>query len=422
MSHIPVVPHFSPASVLSRGSRRHLAASLLLDVEALSPDRTNGEIFDLFAQRPTVISLPVTEENRPIGLINRNIFMDSMARPFYRELYGNKSCIAFMDKQPLIVDHLTSLQELSFKVVESGSKTLNDGFILTEEGRYLGVGTGRDLVLAITEMQAEKNRLVMESIEYAKVIQQSFLRPSRETLSKVFPDHLLIWEPRDLVGGDYFYCRQFDDGVFIGLFDCTGHGVPGAFMTLIMASLIESSLTDTNRQNPATVLAEVNRRVKSALGQIDHSHSERSDENVSEHGSDDGMDAAFCWIEPSTSRIVFAGAHMPLIVLEPGREIRLIEGDRWSVGYALTPMDQTWTNHDLTLPAHTVVYLTTDGLVDQPGGQKRIAFGKKRLCNLLAEHCDVPMASLRNVLTQALGDYQHDDARRDDVSLMGFRI
>ncbi|BAO29152.1 SpoIIE family protein phosphatase [Sulfuritalea hydrogenivorans] len=414
-----------PASTANAASSRQnaLTASLLLPLPAASPNQTNDEVFGIFDSAPNLSALPVTEDDRPIGLINRNIFMDSFARPFHREVYGRKSCIAFMDKQPLIVDGGMSIQDLSFRVVEKGGKTLNDGFVITIDGRYAGMGTGQDLVRAIAGLQAEKNRIVMESIDYASVIQRSFLRPSREALRSQLPDHLLLWEPRDLVGGDYFYCRRFDDGFFLTLFDCTGHGVPGAFMTLIMASFIDHALTNENRHDPAAVMAEVNQRVKSALGQIDHSHKSAASNDELEHRSDDGMDAAFCWVATAERRIIYAGAHSPLILLRPGEDIELIEGDRAGVGYASTPMDQTWQNHCHPVPPGTAVFLATDGLVDQPGGPKRIAFGKKRLCALLAEHRNASaLAPLRAVVLKALEDYQGTETRRDDVGLIGFRL
>ncbi|HSI95958.1 MAG TPA: CBS domain-containing protein, partial [Methylophilaceae bacterium] len=247
----------------------YIARSLLRAAPIVTPQQTNDEVLQLLTDHPEVIGLPVVENGKPIGLINRNIFMDGLAKPFRRELYGRKSCIAFMDKQPLIVDENMSIQELSFKVVSAGGKTLNDGFVITGgDGLYMGVGTGEDLVRVVTHLQAEKNRLVMESINYASVIQKSFLRASREDMAASLGDYFMHWEPRDKVGGDYYFCKKFDDGFFIALIDCTGHGVPGAFMTLIMASFLDHILLEDNRHDPAGALALMNRKVKTALGQI----------------------------------------------------------------------------------------------------------------------------------------------------------
>ncbi|HUY02501.1 MAG TPA: SpoIIE family protein phosphatase [Rhodocyclaceae bacterium] len=418
---LPLAIASRPAAVSAPASalRQQLAASLLLKVPSVTPADTNREVFALFDQSPAIVGLPVVEDGQPIGLINRNIFMDSFARPFHREIYGNKSCVAFMDKSPLVVADQISLQDLSFLALDHGGKTLADGFIITVDGRYAGMGTGQDMVRALSNLQAEKNRLIMESIDYASVIQRSFLRPSQRALQASLPDHFLIWEPRDVVGGDYFYFEAFPEGFFFALFDCTGHGVPGAFMTLIMASYLEHVLNRDNRHDPGAVLTELNHRVKTALGQIDQAHA--GDEEM-EHRSDDGMDAAFCWFDSSRRELTYAGAHSPLLLRQAGEsEVRLIEGDRLGVGYAATPLAQTWRNQTFTLAPGATVYLCTDGIVDQLGGPKRIAFGKKRLCQILQAYAERPMAELEAIILDTLASYQGDELRRDDVSLFGFR-
>lgn len=396
------------------------AADLLIEAPTVTPSHSNQEVFKIFDQHPALSGLPVIEDGRPIGLINRNIFMDSFARPFHREVYSHKSCIAFMDKSPLVVEGATPLQELSFRAIEHGGKTLTDGFIVTADGAYTGMGTGIDMVRAISELQAEKNRQVMESIAYASVIQRSFLRPSRETMQKLLPDHLLLWEPRDTVGGDAFYFTTRGEGFVATLFDCTGHGVPGAFMTLIMASFIENAMIAEPDCTLASLLVRVNRGVKRALGQIDHSHA-AEDEN--QERSDDGMDGGFLSWDPTTRMLRYAGARTPLLLLRPGAaEVEQIDGDRAGVGYAGTPLEQAWTEHELELAPGTLVCVASDGLYDQPGGPKRIAFGRKRLYALLLEHRAAPLPELRQALTAAYGEWQGDEPRRDDLSVLAFRV
>ncbi|HEX8963185.1 MAG TPA: SpoIIE family protein phosphatase, partial [Rhodocyclaceae bacterium] len=320
----------------------HSTEGLLLPCEAVTPATPNKDVFELFEARPDIIGLPVVEDGHPIGLINRNIFMQSMARPFHREVFQNKSCIAFMDKQPLIVDRRSSIQDLSFRVLEGGQKAMNDGFIIADDDRYLGVGTAQDMLRAVANLQAEKNRLVMESIDYASVIQQSLSRPSREAMRRTLPDHFLIWEPRDVVSGDFYHFQDYEEGFLVVLFDCTGHGVPGAFMTLIMSAFLQSALNTVRHDDPGAILGAVNRLVKTAMGNIDHQHADSGDEE----SADDGMDAAFCWIDRRSRTLTYAGAHLPLLLLAPDdKEVRIIEGDRQGVGYAATPMDQIWRNH-----------------------------------------------------------------------------
>ncbi|HEY3301367.1 MAG TPA: SpoIIE family protein phosphatase [Methylophilaceae bacterium] len=407
----------------------YIAKNLLINVPVLSPVHTNEDVVTAFTMHENVIGLPVIENNRPIGLINRNIFMDGMAKPFYRDLFGRKSCIAFMDKSPLIVDESMSIEELSFKVAGSGRKTLNDGFIITNaSGQYLGVGIGEDLVKVITNLQAEKNRLVMESINYASVIQNSFLRSSKQDLAASLSDYYLHWEPRDKVGGDYYFCKKFDDGFFLALIDCTGHGVPGAFMTLIMASFIDHVLVEDNRHDPASALSVMNRKVKAALGQIGEARftsdaDHKFNKMASKDGSDDGMDAVFIWVNTAKKKITYAGAKTPLFYINPDEsEVHVLAPSKKGVGYIDTPMDFKWANTEIEITEGMCVYLTTDGIIDQIGGEKSIAFGKKRYSELLLKHHALPMAEQETELMNAYYQYQGKQKRRDDVSAIGFKL
>lgn len=404
----------------------YIAKSLLRQVPYVSPYQTCAEVLTLLNTHSDVIGLPVVEDQRPMGLINRNLFMEEMAKPFRLDLFSRKSCIAFMDKDPLVVDADLSIQSLSFKAVESGGKTLKDGFIIIgAEQLYLGVGLGEDLVRMIAHLQAEKNRLLLESINYASVIQKSFLRSSQEDIAIALQNYFIHWEPRDKVGGDYYFGKRFADGLFLALIDCTGHGVPGAFMTLIMAAFLDHILRDDNRLDPAAALAVMNCKVKTALGQI-HNPSEGSAKfaniNTGEQ-SDDGMDCAFCWINLAEGHMTYAGAKTPLFLVHPAAtEVEVIEGDKKGVGYVDTPMDYVWSNQTIALAPGVGVYITTDGIIDQIGGPKNIAFGKKRFSQVLLDHCSKSMAAQKDEILRAFYAYQGKQRRRDDVSMLGFRL
>ncbi|MDE2344108.1 MAG: SpoIIE family protein phosphatase [Betaproteobacteria bacterium] len=391
------------------------------EAPSVSPAHTSQDVLEMLSRHPHLAGLPVVENGRPAGLINRNLFMDEMAKPFRRDLFARKSCIAFMDKTPLIVPGSLGIQELSFLALEQGGKTLKDGFIVTDdEGIYRGIGTGESLMRAVSHLQAEKNQQVMESINYAGIIQKSFLKASREALHETLRDHFLLWEPRDRVGGDCYLCRPFDDGVFMALMDCTGHGVPGAFMTLIMTAFLDHVLTESIRRDPAQVLSLVNRKVKSALGQQGGSRLRHLD--ASEQ-SDDGMDAALLWMGKGSGQLVYAGARIPLLLLGPGDAAPImLEGDRLGVGYMDTPMDSVWTNRQVAVEAGTAIYLATDGLTDQIGGPRQIAFGKKRFTALLQAHRESSMMIQQDRLKEALESYQGGQKRRDDLSVLGFRV
>jgi len=380
----------------------------------MTTDETNEKVLDVFSRHRDLISLPVVEGAHPIGLINRNIFLSQMSKPYRMELYGRKSCIAFMDKEPLIVDASMDIETLTLKAVSFGDKALSDGFIITRGEKFVGVGGGLELMRVVADMQESRNRQIMHSIEYASVIQQSTLRSSREALARACPDADLVWEPRDVVGGDFYQFSVDTDGWFATVADCTGHGVPGAFMTLIASTSLNQAIDRHGARDPAQLLGSVNRSIKQMLGQV-----EKQGDTL---GSNDGMDAACFWFEPQRGRLLFAGARLALFVLRPGAdEVEMIEGQRKGVGYIDTELDFTWRNQELVLPQGSLVFVTTDGLIDQVGSSRAIAFGKRRLRELLLGQRDRTSAEVNRVVLDALRAWQGEHHRRDDLTLFSFR-
>lgn len=394
--------------------RQPCAEDLCVKVPCMTADETNEKVLDVFGRHRDLISLPVLEGSLPIGLINRDIFLSQMSKPYRMELYGRKSCIAFMDKEPLVVDASMDIEALTLKAVSIGEKALSDGFIITKEDAFIGVGGGLQLMRVVADMQEARNRQIMHSIEYASVIQQSTLRSSREALARACPDADLVWEPRDVVGGDFYQFSVDPQGWFATVADCTGHGVPGAFMTLIASTSLSQAIERHGAHDPARLLGSVNRSIKQMLGQID--------KQGDTPGSDDGMDAACFWFEPENGRLLFAGARLALFVLRPGAdEVEVVEGQRKGVGYVDTEFDFTWRNQELVLPPGSLVFITTDGLIDQVGSPRAIAFGKRRVRELLLGQRGRPSAEVNLAVLEALRVWQGEHHRRDDLTLFSFR-
>ncbi|WP_350494953.1 CBS domain-containing protein [Neopusillimonas aromaticivorans] len=151
-----VTPQFDALSAPRVATQRPTAELLIIRVPAITSDMTNAEVMDTFGEHRELVSLPVLERGKPIGLISRNIFMSQMSRPYYRELYEKKSCIAFMDKAPLIVEADTPIETLAARAVASGDKTLVDGFLIVQDGAFAGVGAGLDLMQVLVDLQTEK--------------------------------------------------------------------------------------------------------------------------------------------------------------------------------------------------------------------------------------------------------------------------
>ena len=394
--------------------RLSVAADLCVETVSIPSDATNFSVLELFTERRDLMSLPVIEHERPIGLISRNIFMSQMSKPFYHEVYGKKTCIAFMDKDPLIVDAGMSIEALTFRAVESGEKALADGFIITRDGALSGVGFGLQLMNVVANMQAEKNRQIMHSIDYASVIQRSLLRPSQLALADALDDAHLEWQPRDVVGGDFYHVAQYPDGWFAALADCTGHGVPGAFMTLIASSTLTQALQRHGPRDPAALIGEVNRGIKTMLGQVD-SRRAASDSN-------DGMDAAFMWFDQATRRLSFAGAKLGLFMLAPDQQaVQAFDGARMGVGYVDSPLDFAWSNQQIPVAEGSLLFLTTDGLIDQIGGPKEIAYGKRRLREQLLARRGECATHISQAILDDFERWQGTQPRRDDLTFFCFR-
>ncbi|WP_238287846.1 SpoIIE family protein phosphatase [Caballeronia novacaledonica] len=370
---------------------------------------------EIFSARRDMGSLAVIDGLRPIGLINRDIFMSQMSKPFHRELYDKKTCIAFMDKEPLIVDADESIETLAFRTVEAGEKALVDGFIVTRGGRFTGVGSGLELVSAVAEMQAEKNRQIMQSIEYASVIQRAMLRTSDETLSTHIRDAAMVWEPRDVVGGDFYHFAATSGDWFGAIADCTGHGVPGAFMTLLASASLSKALEQMGPRDPAALLSALNRNVKGLLGQVNNASGGPQ--------SNDGLDSAFFWFDAAESVLHFAGARIALHILSPdATEFETIAPDRMGVGYVDSRANYEWKAHAISLPKGSLFFICTDGLTDQIGGPRSISFGRRRALDVIRENRAEPPSTICEALRLALADWQRTQPRRDDVTFFCARI
>ncbi|MGV1014556.1 MAG: SpoIIE family protein phosphatase, partial [Methyloceanibacter sp.] len=254
---------------------------------------------------------------------------------------------------------------------------------------------------------AAANQLILQSLRYASRIQAAVL-PARQELEVVAADHFLIWEPRDIVGGDFFWFQPINDGYAVMVGDCTGHGVPGAFMTLIAWGLLDRMLRDAPSDKPSQVLAGLHGGVQSLLGQDEA----RGD-------TDDGLEAGICFINPKKRQMTFAGARFSLWRANRGEVIE-IKGDRTGLGYRRYPQGTDFTDITIPFDDKDTFYLTTDGLIDQIGGPRGRSFGKRRFQKLLKKNLGAPMREQEDSLRRALASYQGQQLRRDDLTVLGF--
>ncbi|MCP4383796.1 MAG: transporter substrate-binding domain-containing protein [Hyphomicrobiales bacterium] len=258
-----------------------------------------------------------------------------------------------------------------------------------------------------TQELSEAYGVITDSINYASNIQRAML-PIEQAMSGAFEDSFIIWQPRDVVGGDIYFLRQWGGGTLLVVADCTGHGVPGAFVTLISSGSLDRALDQVPPGAVGPLMQQVHKHVQVSLGQ-----------DIADGASNDGLELAVVYTEPGKSELRFGGACLDLFKVEDGA-ISAIKGTRKGIGYRETPCDHTWDETVVSANPGTKFYLVTDGLIDQVGGERRIAFGKRRFRSLVMEISRLPMHEQKERIEAALARYQGDELRRDDVSAIGF--
>ena len=252
---------------------------------------------------------------------------------------------------------------------------------------------------------------ITDSIQYAERIQRALL-PNLSEMKNYLPDSFFIWKPKDVVGGDIYFTEysKVGKGFIFAIIDCTGHGVPGAFMSMIASSALKRITGDEGCHNPAEILKRLNIIVKTTL------HQDR-DNAV----SDDGLDAAVCFVKPEENVLIFAGARLPLFCVH-NREANVIIGDKQSIGYKRSDINFSFTNHTVRVEKGTSFYISTDGFWDQLGGEKRHSFGKKRFKKLLENIAHLPFEKQQEMLIHTFEAYKGGNDRLDDVTVGGVRI
>ena len=265
----------------------------------------------------------------------------------------------------------------------------------------------------INQKIEKQNENIKSSIHYALTIQKALL-PSKEEMEELF-ESFVIYRPRDIVSGDFYWMSDVEpeNGVtkktFTAVADCTGHGVPGAFLSMIGIKLLNSIVNERKQYNPRVILEMLNSAVQNALKQ---------EKNV----SDDGMDICLCRMEKTKEneiKIKYSGARRPLYYSN-NREIKILRGDRKTIGGRFYKT-QVFTNQEILLTPGERIYLATDGIADQ-NGPNRQKFGSKKLIKLLEDSLHLSMKEQKEYLENALNTFQENEKQRDDISLLAIKI
>lgn len=262
-----------------------------------------------------------------------------------------------------------------------------------------------------------KNNDITDSIKYAKNIQEALL-PPLTNLHKEFKDAFVLYLPKDIVSGDFYWFAKRNKKRFIASVDCTGHGVPGAFMSIVGNTLLNEIVTEKNITSPAEILNELHVGVKTALKQSGDTENERRD----------GMDIALCALNEDGTILEYAGANRPLWIFRKNKSgeesFEMIKANKFPIGglEMENEVKRTFTNHNIPVEKGDLVYIFSDGYADQFGGERGKKFMVGNMQKLVADISDLPVKQQEERLLQNFIAWRGEHEQVDDVLVIGFRV
>ncbi len=298
-----------------------------------------------------------------------------------------------------LADQLVQVQELSAKTIEQEQ----------EKKRLLETQNERleDMVIVRTAELAQKNNEIKDSINYAHRIQKAILT-TQEEINETLKDCFILFKPKDIVSGDFYFYSKKENTVLIAAADCTGHGVPGALMSMIGSEKLMGTVSES--ANPSVILNLLNKGIKSSLRQSDHEESTR-----------DGMDIALVSLNLNTNQASYAGANRPIwIIRKDNNTIEEIKATKKAIG-GFTPDEQHFDLHQLQFNKGDTFYLFTDGYADQFGhtGKKLMT---KKFRELLISIQDRSMSEQEKFLNEFIETWKQDVEQVDDILVIGVRV
>lgn len=333
-------------------------------------------------------------------------------------------------QNPAFLRHFPHVTALSvdhdfFEYLKANFKALTDGVIrdFSKEFYYKGshylqrasylkdLKVIRVFYLDITEQKkfehiiSEKSREITQSIQYALRLQQAIL-PSNSTFKDVFPESFVLYKPKDIVAGDFYWLNRIDDWIFVAAADCTGHGVPGALVSVVCNNALNRSIKEFRHRDTGSILNKTREIVLETFT--------NSDSNVS-----DGMDISLISINKTTGDIYWSGANNPLWYYSNNQMIE-ITAVKQAVGKSDNPLP--FTSNKIYLNNGDMLFLFTDGYADQFGGEKEKKFKYKQMQNLLIQNIQSTPEDLKKILDKTICSWKGNLEQTDDILVMGIKI
>jgi serine phosphatase RsbU (regulator of sigma subunit) len=262
-----------------------------------------------------------------------------------------------------------------------------------------------DDVKLIFEKQRKE---INQSLQYASYIQKALL-PSDNVIIKYLPEHFIMYLPRDIVSGDFYWISKKGNLLYLAVGDCTGHGVPGAFLSILGISFLNHIVDKNLCITASSILNSLREHIMKALNQT-------GDESEQK----DGMDLGICIIDFEFNKLQYSGAFNPLYIIKNRNKIIELSGDKMPIGVA-AEIELPFNNHVIDLEKGDMIYLFTDGYVDQFGGSEGKKFKYKQFRKLLLDINALPVNLQKDSLTDVFNNWKGNYSQLDDILIFGFR-
>lgn len=301
-----------------------------------------------------------------------------------------------------------------FRTSYGGQKWIRWNVSYLDDDQIIGIGYDitdkkhREKQLLERNVQLQQqNKEIKDSIFYAQRIQQNSLQ-SKEFISSVFKNNFVLYKPKDIVSGDFYFFYEDNDNRYAIIVDCTGHGVPGAMMSMVANSIIKEVLLNKKAKAVSQILYELDKELFKSIN------------SYGTELSSDGMDVAIISISRKTNRLHFAGAFRPMIIIRNGNIIEL-KASRYPLGF-YNDVDKIFEEHVILLQPDDCIYLFTDGFIDQFGGGENKKLNKKNFKELLKMAAGMELEEQESFLDYSFNNWKQEEEQTDDVLVLGIKI
>lgn len=392
--------------VLSQSIVRYVVRTgkLVVVDDAISDKKFSSDAYIQYKKVKSIFCYPVVHKNKLVAVLylENNLSTHVFTTKQIETINILSSQIAVSIENALLYDNLENKVEERTKKLNKANSDLKTTIELVNQQKD-------KIEIQKTEVEASHKKIT-DSINYAKKIQDAIL-PSNEFFEENFDDYFILFKPRDVVSGDFYWAKKVNDYLVFAVADCTGHGVPGAFVSMLGTAFLNEIVSRKEISTASEVLDALREEVKISLGQSDDTQNK------------DGMDIALCVIDTKSNSLQYAGAYNPLVIIKSNsktNELVTLKADNQPIGIHIK--EHKFSNKTLNLEKGDALYLFSDGYSDQLGGKNVSKFYTKRFKNFLLEIQDKNMAEQKEILDKNFINWKGNNKQLDDVLVIGVKI